>query len=135
MLLLLLENEKQRFIKKGGAEDGGSRCRANVVTPYKKSTPVAGACMHSMPVEARRHYTLISPKAELKVHVFLNVGHQQGKVVTSGTSVKIHFPTWFRSLVINCAVAKLTGIFSDIFNLKDCVGFSDSGTSTSSKDS
>ena len=32
-----------------------------------------------------------SPKAELKVHVFLNVGHQQGcKVVTSGTSVKIN---------------------------------------------
>ena len=31
--------------------------------------------MHSIKVEAHRHYTSISPKAELKVHVFLNVGH------------------------------------------------------------
>ena len=47
--------------------------------------------MHSIKVEAQRRYALISPKAELKVHVFLNVGHQQGcKVVTSATSVKIN---------------------------------------------
>ena len=39
--------------------------------------------MHSVQVEAHRLYASISPKAELKVHVFLNVGHQQGcKVVT-----------------------------------------------------
>ena len=30
------------------------------------------------------------------------------------------------SLFINLAAAELTGIFSDIMNLKDCVGFSDS---------
>ena len=37
------------------------------------------------------HYALNSPKAELKVNFFLNVGLQQGcKVVTSGTSVKIN---------------------------------------------
>ena len=47
--------------------------------------------MHSVKVEAHRRYASISPKAELKVHVFLNVGHQQGcKVVTLGTSVKIN---------------------------------------------
>ena len=31
-----------------------------------------------------------------------------------------------RSLFIHCAATKLTGIFSDILNLKDRVGFSDS---------
>ena len=54
--------------------------------------------MHSIKVEAHRRYALISPKAELKVHVFLNVGHQQGcKVVTSATSVKINI-IFFRRL-------------------------------------
>ena len=53
------------------------------------------------------------------------VGHQRGcKVVTSGTSVKIN--VFLRSLFIHCAAAELTGIFSDIMNLKDCVRFSDS---------
>ena len=56
MLLLPSANEKLRFILKSGAEDGGSRCRANVVTPYEKSLPAAGACMHSVQVEAHRHY-------------------------------------------------------------------------------
>ena len=46
------------------------------------------------------------------------------KVVTSGTSVKIN--VFLRSLFIHCAAAELTGIFSDIMNLKDCVRFSDS---------
>jgi hypothetical protein len=55
--------------------------------------------------------TSISPKAELKVKVFLNVGHQKGsEVETSVTS----------------AAAKLTGKFSDLINLKVCVGFSHS---------
>ena len=41
--------------------------------------------MHSVKVEAHRHYASISPKGELKVQVFLNVGHLQGfKVATSG---------------------------------------------------
>ena len=41
--------------------------------------------MHSVQVEAHRHYPSISPTAELKVHVFLNIGHQRGcKVLTSG---------------------------------------------------
>ena len=35
-------------------------------------------------------------------------------------------PTCLRSLFIDCAAAELTGIFSDIMNLKDCVRFSDS---------
>ena len=35
-------------------------------------------------------------------------------------------PTSIRSLFIHCGAAKLTGIFSDIMNLKDRVGFSDS---------
>ena len=65
--------------------------------------------MHSLKVEAHGHYASISPKAELKVHVFLNVGHQRGcKVVTSGTSVKINvffLPTCLRSLFIHCAAA------------------------------
>ena len=55
--------------------------------------PVSCQCsyMHSVQVEAHTHNTSISPKAELKVHVFLNVGHQRDcKVVTSGTSVKIN---------------------------------------------
>ena len=82
------------------------------------------------------HYASISPKAKLKVHVFLNVGHQWGctsKAVTSGTSVKIFFflPTCLRSLLIYCTALTLRGwtdgIFSDIMNLKDCaVGLSDS---------
>ena len=46
------------------------------------------ARMHSVQVEV---YASISPKAELKVHVFLNVAHQQTcKVVTSVSSVKIN---------------------------------------------
>ena len=62
---------------------------------------------------------------QLKVHVYLNVGHQRGcKVVTSATSVKLN--VFLRSLFIHCTSAELTGIFSDIMNLKDCVGFSDS---------
>ena len=40
---------------KGAAEDGGSRHG-----------------MHSVKVEAHRHNASISPKVELKVHVFLN---------------------------------------------------------------
>ena len=58
----------------------------NVVTLYKKLIHGCGSehGMHSVKVEAHRRYASISPKAELKVHVFLNVGHQQGcKVVTS----------------------------------------------------
>ena len=49
-------------------------------------------CLSIYQVEAQRHYASISPKAELKVHVFLNVGHHQRrcKVVTSGTSVKLN---------------------------------------------
>ena len=35
-------------------------------------------------------------------------------------------PTCLRSLLIHCAAVELMGIFSDIMNLKDCVGFSDS---------
>ena len=65
----------------------------NVVTPYKNCIPGRGSthAMHSVKVEAHRHYASISLKAELKVHVFLIVGHQQGcKVVTSDTSVKIN---------------------------------------------
>ena len=47
--------------------------------------------MHSVKVEAHRRYASISPKAELKAHVSLNVGRQRGcKVVTSGTSVNIN---------------------------------------------
>ena len=38
----------------------------------------------------------------------------------------IFLPTCLQSLFINCAAAKLTGIFSDIMNHKDCEGFSDS---------
>ena len=63
----------------------------NLVTPYKNCIPGRGSahCMHSVKVEAHRHYASISPKAELKVCVFLNVGHQRGCiVVTSGISVK-----------------------------------------------
>ena len=100
----------------------------NVVTLYKKCIPGRGSAhgMHSVKVEAHRRYTLISPKAELKVHVFLNVGQQRVcKVVTSGTFVK-NLPTSLRSLFIHCAAAELTGILSDIMNLKDRVGFSDS---------
>ena len=58
----------------------------NVVTPYKNCIPGRESAhgIHSVKVEAHRRYT--SPKAELKVHVFLNAGRQQGcKVVTSGT--------------------------------------------------
>ena len=64
----------------------------NVVTPYKKRIPGHGSAhgMHSVKLEAHRRF-VAPPKAELKVHVFLNVGHQRGsKVVTSGTSVKIN---------------------------------------------
>ena len=65
----------------------------NVVTPYKNCITGHGSThgMHSVKVEAHRRYALSSPKAELKIHVFLNVGHQRGcKVETSGTSVKIN---------------------------------------------
>ena len=65
----------------------------NVGNLYKKHIPGRRSAhgMHSIKVEAHRRYTSISPKAEFKVHVFLNVGHQRGcKVVTSGTSVKIN---------------------------------------------
>ena len=72
------------------------------------------------------HTTLrFPPRLNLKCTCILNVGHQRGcKVVTSGTSVKIN--VFLRSLFIHCAAAELTGIFSDIMNLKDCVWFSDS---------
>ena len=66
----------------------------NVVTLFKKRIPGCRSVhgMHAVKVEAHRRYASISPKAELKVPVLLNVGHQQGcKVVTSGTSVKINF--------------------------------------------
>ena len=51
----------------------------NVVTHYKNCIPGRGSAhgMHSVQVEAHRHYASISPKAELKVHVFLNVGHER----------------------------------------------------------
>ena len=38
----------QRFILKGGAEDGGSRCRVNVVTPYKKCNIINMHSVHTM---------------------------------------------------------------------------------------
>ena len=49
----------------------------NVLTSNKSSVPAAGARigMLSVKVEAHRRYASISPKPELKVHVFLNVGH------------------------------------------------------------
>ena len=52
----------------------------NVVTLYKKRIHGRRSehGMHSVKVEAHRRYASISPKAELKVHVFPNVGHQQG---------------------------------------------------------
>ena len=79
-------------------------------------------CQESLHYELNRPCAPHLRLAELKVHVFLNVGHQQGcKVVTSGTSVKLVFfflPTCLSSLFIHCAVVELT------------VGFSDSGTST-----
>jgi hypothetical protein len=43
------------------------------------------------------------------------------KVVTSS----FFLLTCIRSLFIHCAATELTGIFSDIMNLKGCVGFSD----------
>ena len=55
-----------------------------------------------------RHYALISPKAELKVHVFLNVGHQQGcKVVTLQPDTSVNINVFFsqRVLFIHCAAA------------------------------
>ena len=59
--------------------------------PSIRSVSLAADGMHSVKVEAHKRYASISPKAELKVHVFLNEGHQRGcKVVTFGTSVKIN---------------------------------------------
>ena len=47
MLLSPSENGRRQFIKKGGEEDGASRCRANIVTPYKKCNIIK---MHSVHV-------------------------------------------------------------------------------------
>ena len=38
----------RQFILKAGAEDGGSRCRDNVVTPYKEYI-IQYHCIHSLP--------------------------------------------------------------------------------------
>ena len=95
MLLLPSEKREEGFILKGGAEDG---CRATVVTTYKKW--IITTCI--------QYYTSISPKAELKVHVFVNVGHQQGcKVVTSGTSVKINIIFFLRVYDLYSFIASL----------------------------
>ena len=46
----------------------------NVVIPIRiVSRPGSAHGMHSVKVEAHWHYASISPKAELKVHAFLNV--------------------------------------------------------------
>ena len=58
-------------------------------------------------------YASISPwstKAELMVHVFLNVGHQQGcKLATSGSSVKIKVFTSNVFTIMHYAAAELAG--------------------------
>ena len=63
--------------------------RANVVTPEQNCIPCSG----------------ISPKAELKVHVFLDVCYQRGcKEVIYSTSVKMYvfiLPTRLQSLFIH----------------------------------
>ena len=51
--------------------------------------------VNSVKVEAHRRHASISPKAELKVHVVLNVGHQPGQVVKC-----FFLPTCLRSLFI-----------------------------------
>ena len=79
MLLSLLENEKRRFILKGGAEDGGSRCCDNVVTP-----------MRSVSSSTSIHYALISPKAELKVQVFLRAGQVNALITRSHNLILIN---------------------------------------------
>ena len=114
----------------GDLSKKGSRGRANVVTPYKKSIPGRRSA-HVFSADGSTQYASIpprSPKAKLKVHFFLNVGHQQGcNVVTSGTSVKtIVFSSDKFTIFIYRAVTKLTGIFPVIMYLKDCVWFSDS---------
>ena len=100
------------------------------VTPERTSALEGTSLLCSTTVaygsrQLERCNTSISTNAELKVHVSLNVGHQQVcKVVISGTSVKIN--DFLRSLFIHCAAVELTGIFSDIMNRKDYVRFSDS---------
>ena len=67
------------------------------------------------------HYASTSPKAELEVQLFLNVGHHRGgKVITSGTSVKINIffflPMCLRSF-IHCTTAELTLLYYILYSL------------------
>ena len=65
-------------------------------------------------------------KAKLKVHVFLNVGHQRGcKVVIPGTSVKINV-FFLRFTIFIHSLYRCQTDISDIMNLQYRVGFSDS---------
>ena len=58
---------------------------------YRLTDSITYSNLKAYPFYSPTHYASNSTKAELKVHVFLNVGHQRGcKVVTSSTSVKIN---------------------------------------------
>ena len=66
------------------------RCRAYVFTPDKNCIPCCGN-VHASSAGGKTHYASISPKAELKVHVFLCVSYQQDcKEVIHSTSFKMN---------------------------------------------
>ena len=78
-------------------------------TSLIRVSPAPGVRMHPVQVEAHRHYASISPKAELKVHVF----HQRGcKSINLEHICQIKYlfiSTCVRSLFIQCAAARTDG--------------------------